>query len=372
MAIEWFPSNIAVGQAFCNRDQERKLLKSYVQNGRHTVLVAPRRYGKTSLINQVLLEIKLPHCMIELTMATSIKEVESMIMKQVSQLLYLILPRTTKAKQRIINLFKWLNPELILTVGGQKIIFHPDRGQRPTTENIAEMLKKLDNAASLLGKRVVVVMDEFQQLTEMEDHAIEASIRHAMQYSKQVSYIFSGSNRHMLLSMFNKKNRPFYNSCEMLVLERISEQAYRPFIQRAAESTWKKKLPEGVLDMIFSLSRLHPSYLNRICGHFWLIHEFPTRESLEYDWLDFVLSKRSEFTEEIFSLSHNQRKMLAYFARFPTQQPGSQTVCQAVGLSEASIRQAVRKLCLKDFLYKDKEGVLRVLDPALQDFIATF
>jgi uncharacterized protein len=367
--MEMFPVNIALGKAFCNRDKERHLLKQYVQYGRHVVLVAPRRYGKTSLINQTLLEMKLPYTMIELTMATSLSEVEQIVVRQIGKLLYHILPRTTKAKQNILKLFKWLNPELVLTVGGQKIIFHPERKQLNTVDNLAEILRKLDDAAGLVKKQVVVVMDEFQQLCEIKKHAIEASIRHAMQYSKHVVYLFSGSNRHMLLSMFNDKNRPFYNSCEMMSLDRITVESYEPFIQQAARKKWRKLIPGNVLNEIFKISELHPSYINRICGYFWLVNKMPNINGIKHYWLNFVESKRAEFAEDILSLSKNQRRVLNHLAKHPTSQPSNHEVCNVVGLSEASVRQAVRKLMLKDYIYKDKQKIVRLLDPALRDFI---
>lgn len=369
--MELFPTNIAIGNAFCNRVEERKQLIQYIQHGRHTVLIAPRRYGKTSLINQVLLELKLPYCIMELTMATSTKDVEEMLLKQVGHLLYEILPKPLKAKQNILKLFKWLNPELTLTVSGQKLVFHPERTQS-SLNNMTEALKKINDVAYMTHKKCVVVIDEFQQLNEMEDHVIEASIRHAMQYSQHVSYVFSGSNRHMLQSMFNNKNHPFYNSCEMMRLERISSEDYRSFIQKAAKEQWGQWLSDEILSEIFRLSELHPSYVNRICGHFWLINKFPTRHQIEVFWRDFIEGKRTQYTQDILSLSRNQRKVFSYLAQHPTKHTGNYDVCREVNLPEASIRQAVRRLMWMDYLYKDKDGVIRVLDPALKDFMNLF
>ena len=60
MIEKYFPQGIATGTAFCNRTEERKLLKNSVASNEHTVLVAPRRYGKTSLITQVLKDVDHP------------------------------------------------------------------------------------------------------------------------------------------------------------------------------------------------------------------------------------------------------------------------------------------------------------------------
>lgn len=369
--MDVFPINIALGKAFCNRSKERTQLKQLINQGRHTVLLAPRRYGKTSLINQVLIELKLPYTLIELTLATSTAEVETLIVKYVSDLLYQILPKPLKAKQKILALFKWLNPELVLTAAGQKLQFKPNFTKTDMGENIAQILLQLDKAAGLAKKRVVVVIDEFQQLSEIGDSQLEAAFRHAMQYSKHVSYVFSGSHRHMLFCMFNDKNRPFYNSCEIMSIERISRQHYTPFIQKAAKQKWNKQLADEVLNCIFELSALHPSYVNRICGHFWLINKMPMVSSITEYWNNFVASRRSEFSEDLLNLSKNQKRVINYLVKNPTAQPSDKNICNATELPEASVRQAVKVLLDRDIIYRDPDNILQVLDPALRDYINT-
>lgn len=370
--MEIFPTNIATGNAFCNREEERDLLKRYILGGRHVVIMAPRRYGKTSLINQALIELGIIHTIIELTIATSNKDIESIILKHVSQLLYSILPKANKAKLNILKLFSWLSPELTLTAAGQKLIFNFKRENKDASENIALVLKQLDKAALKVKKRVAIVMDEFQQLSEIGDTSIEAAIRHAMQYSTQVSYVFLGSNRHMLLDMFNNKNRPFYNACEMITLERISEEAYTKFIQAAAEKKWSKKIFEPILKHIYKISERHPSYINRICGYFWLIDKMPTVASIDKFWDGFIAARKSEFTSELITLSGHQKKMLVYLANTPTKHTSSQQICSVLSISEASARQVTNKLMHMDLICKNENNEMVVLDPAFRQFLLRF
>ena len=172
----------------------------------------------------------------------------------------------------------------------------------------------------------------------------------------------------MLIAMFNSKNRPFYNSCELIKLNRISADNYEDFIQNAAKQQWGKFLTQTTLKKILSLSNCHPSYINRICGYFWLLHEFPTPVRIEQYWQHFIQSRHAEFTEYILRLSGNQKKVLAYLAKYPVKHATTHEVCRSIGLSESSIRQALKKLLLADYLYKDKEGIIHVLDPAFRDF----
>ncbi|EKD77887.1 MAG: ribosome assembly protein 4 (RSA4) [uncultured bacterium] len=366
--MDYFPITIAHDKAFCNRVQERCYLKELITARRHTVVIAPRRYGKTSLIAQCLSELKMPHVTMELTLVTTAHDVEKLIANHVSAFLYTVLPKTTKAKTKILKLFQWLNPQLTLTAHGQSLQFKPDWQNHPT-KNIAEILKKLNEAAKLANKKMVIVMDEFQQLSLIDNHTIEASIRHAMQYSTHISYIFSGSHRHMLLSMFNNKNQPFYNSCEILSLTRIHHDDYVKFIQHAAKEKWHKNIPLETLNALFELTEYHPNYINRVCGYLWLTHQFPTTQNIHHYWDECVQSKQAEFSENILSLSANQKRVFSYLARHPTKQVSDHDFCNAVQLPEASVRQAVKVLLKKDYLQKNKEGVISVLDPAMKSYL---
>ena len=362
-----FPNTIATGTAFCNRTEEKKLIKQYINNGVHTVVIAPRRYGKTSLINQALLESKLPHTIMELTMVTSKTDLEAVITKKVGELLYTLLPKANKLKQQLLNLFNFLHPEIILSAAGQKVVLHPEYAKQ--NDIIAETLKSLNEAAKEMNKRVVIVMDEFQEIENIKESRLEASIRHAMQYSTHVSYIFSGSKRHMLMNMFHDKNRPFYNACELVTIERIHRKDYELFIQQAANDKWHKPLPSHVMDLIFTKSERYPAYINRICGYFWHTDQFPSTESIESYWHDYVISRHSAFTRDIFELSQNQRTVLKHLALSPCQQPFSQDMSHKVGLSTASTRQAFKKLEELDYIYCDDSGYHRLLDPAFRDYI---
>jgi hypothetical protein len=169
--------------------------------------------------------------------------------------------------------------------------------------------------------------------------------------------------------MFNDKHRPFYNACEIMQLERISAKDYELFIQRAARQQWQRPLSDKVLNKILNTSERHASYVNRICGHFWLIDEIPNERTVEAYWYDFIAAKHAEFTADILRLSNNQKRLLRYLAHQPVVHPTAQRVSQTLAVPEASIRQSLTKLRQHDYVYKNQQGLFRLLDPAFKDFI---
>ena len=83
-----FPLGIAKGEYFCNRLAETKQLVRNIHTGIHTVLISPRRYGKTSLAYKAINESQLPSARVDLYMTTSAVNIEKAIIAGVDNLLY--------------------------------------------------------------------------------------------------------------------------------------------------------------------------------------------------------------------------------------------------------------------------------------------
>jgi len=364
-----FPMGIATGAAFCDRYQERAELKNNILHNRHTVLLAPRRYGKTSLASEVVRESGLLCAEIDFLLSANAKAVEARILDKVGFVLHQLLPKKKSPKEKILQLFHKLKPELTISALGQKVVLHaPNPTDREIT--ISDVLLNLDHAAQSLKKRVVFFMDEFQQLGELKDnHSIEASIRHAVERSQNVSYIFSGSNRHMLTQMFSDKNRPFYRLCTTINLNRIQKPDHIKFIQKQSKHKWKKELPDETISEIICLSECHPYYVNLICKYFWDNNLFPSKKQIEKMWHEYIESQKSVISYDLVSLSNNQKILLFELAKYPTQQPFSQEYLHRTQLSIASQKEAAKKLLLGDYIYKDDKGITRVLDPAIRSFV---
>ncbi|OGT32809.1 MAG: hypothetical protein A3C44_03495 [Gammaproteobacteria bacterium RIFCSPHIGHO2_02_FULL_39_13] len=159
--IHPFPIGLAVGEAFCNRNKERTHLASNIQHNRHAVLLAPRRYGKTSLVNQVISELKVPHCEMDFLLSASIESAKTKIIEKTGELLFQLLPKTQQAKEKILTIFKKMHPQIVLSAAGQKIILQAPGPDTTPEQTISDILINLDKTAVAAKKRAVVFMDEF-------------------------------------------------------------------------------------------------------------------------------------------------------------------------------------------------------------------
>jgi len=200
----YFPTKLATGLAFCNRKQELKRLKYDINQGNPVLIISPRRYGKTSLSLKVFEQLKLPYVQVDLYKAFSEEDIERFILNGIG----VLLGKLEKTPKKLIALagefFSNIHIDVSFEKEGLRLDF--SKRKKTPTENILKSLERLDALAKKRNKKVILYLDEFQSVGEVcDNHAIEASIREAVQKTTYVSYVFSGSDRHLINQMFNDK-----------------------------------------------------------------------------------------------------------------------------------------------------------------------
>ncbi len=365
-----FPEGIASDSAFLNRESERKLLINRIKANQHTVLIAPRRYGKTSLVIKVAGEIKLAYASVDLLPTYSETHIFDQMLHHIGQLILQLLPPAKKAKETLIHIFQQMKPEISVGAFGQRLTLTPSN--KPL-QDMTALLLKLDETATTFKKQAVIFMDEFQQISQLKNYpAIEAAIRHAVERSKNIAYVFSGSNRHLLEQMFGDTSRPLYRLCQTISLDRMKTSVYEGYLQERAIEKWGKTLSNESLTEIFSCCQLHPYYMNALCQRVWGNHTLPTAEQVKAYWRDYVDTQRHMMSHDITALSPNQRRTLIGLTHYPTAHVQSHAFSLRLKLSTSSLQQAVTTLMQKDLIYRDDEGIYRILDPAITYYLKNF
>jgi hypothetical protein len=367
MQSQLFPQGLATGPAFYNRESERKKLAERFIGGEHTVVVAPRRYGKSSLIKQVLIESKIPGMRIDLLAVTNATYVQKAIKKAVSELVNGMVPRTKKAKLSLIEWVKRLHPKLTFNVLGQQVEISVSQGPE---SNMTELLTGLNTLAEKMNNRVVMCFDEFQQIGLLSNnHSIEASIRHAVESSTYVTYVFSGSSRHLLSQMFSEKSRPLYHLCDLMRLGRIKKKTYEKILLDRAKKNWKVSVDQVVVEEILALTHCHPYYVNALCRELWKDDLAPTVAVVQATWLQYVEDRQPWVLNDIARLTPNQKSVMAGVAYNNIREPYSVEFQRITKLSASQIKRSLEGMLRDDILYKDTECAFRVLDPAVETCI---
>lgn len=370
-ARDYFPLGIATGDAFCNRTDETELLIENIKSGKHTLLIATRRYGKSSLALRAIKLSKQPCVEIDFYMASSEKIIESYILNGVVDLIGKALGSIEKRITSIKKYVKHLKPKLNLGTENIKLELSVEGVDSDPATNVKEGLLLLEKLLEEKNKHAVFLMDEFQTVGSIaQGKGIEAAIRHVAQKTKYLTIIFSGSNRKMLKSMFEDENRPLYKLCWKISLRRISAEHYQKHIQQAASECWKRNLDEGVLNQIISLSERHPFYLNKLCDRIWTYYDKkqPSIDEVTLTWNEILEEEKSDSVKEISLLSAGQKNVALLIAKKETEQLTSKHSMMELQMTSSSIITALEGLEEKDIIEKEKDQY-QIINPIVRYYV---
>jgi AAA+ ATPase superfamily predicted ATPase len=359
-----FPLGKAYGKAFCNRVNETKRLVGNIESAKHTFLVAPRRYGKSSLCEHAFEQIKFGWSKIDFHLAINEKDAERILVNGVSDLIGKSVGSIDKLLQVIKKFAKKLQPKLVLSADKVKLELALSNQTSPA-ENIAEALFLLENLLKEKGKQAVLLLDEFQEIGARSDgRAIEGAIRHVAQETKHLSLIFCGSSPHLLHCMFEDERRPLYKLCRKLVLDRISKEDYKLHLNKASEEIWSSTLDPDVFDRVMELTERHPYYVNYLCDALCFdCKRLPVLKDVERCWLSVVEEERSDLIKDFSSLANNQRRVMIHIANYGGHNIFSSESAKKMDISINSISRAVSTLAEKDYIEKIENGY-RLIVPA--------
>ena len=368
-AAELFPLGVATGRAHCNRLREREELSDNVREGVHTWIWARRRIGKTSLIEQVVRDLApdLVTARLDLLVIHDANAFEARLRVALERAGARLPPGKRASTSRLARAFSAFKPEFSLGAFGLRLkLAAPSQAD----EGIGEMLLALDAAAGAYGRRVAFVLDEFQQLSELQGgtpRSLEGAVRHAVERARNVTYVFAGSRKHLLASMFEDEERPLYRLCRKMTLERIGPDDYREFLLRAGRTRWRRRVPDEVIDRILTLTNRHPHYVNALCAPLWRADAEPTADSVEATWARLVAEEGGVAAGRVARLAPSQRALLRGIAEAEqgVPHPTSHAFLGRLRLPVSTGVRARDALERDDLIQQEEDGRWTLVDPAM-------
>ena len=371
--MSYFPLGLAEGESFCNRVQERKKLQNNIDNNINTVIVSPRRFGKSSLILYVLNELKIPYGRVDLFIALDEATVAREIIDGVNCLLNLVVGKPEQIISSMKDILKKVNTKWSIGTDGVTI----ELTRKEKNDNalaVRDALIILDEVLKKKNKKAVFFIDEFQEIAVVaEAKGIEGAIRSVAEKSKNLVFIFSGSNRHALSSMFDDRSRPLYMLCDKITLGRIDTVDYIHFINKAAIKKWGEPLLNDFFEKLFEFTEMHTYYVNLICGRlFSEKNSTPTALAIEDYWWQYVIEEKTRTSIELSKLSLIQKKTLILIANGQVNKLTSKNILQKISTTSASVIKALKSLIAKDYVYETDDANYKIVDPLIQSSICRF
>lgn len=340
---------------FCDREKEYERIISAINNGRNITLFSIRRLGKTGLIEHVFNKLKTNKNLllfyIDILPTNNFNDFINLFATIVFKKLE---SKSEKFIKRIGEIFMNIRPV---------ISFDPNTGIPNLQLNIQspeDANKSLENIFEYLdqsGKKIVIAFDEFQQITNYPEKNIEALLRTNIQKARNINFVFSGSLKHILISIFSRYGKPFYQSSEMLQLDRIDQEKYLNFIIKNF-SRGGKNINKNTALQILELCRFHTYYVQFLCNRLYGLKDTNITEELVNEVLNSILKENEavyiNYKNLLTAYQWKVLKSVAYEGNAKLLTSKTFISKYDLGIS-SSVHTAVKSLLNKEMIYKEND-----------------
>jgi uncharacterized protein len=250
---------------FCDREKETAMITEAVTNRRHLTLFSPRRYGKTALIKHVFhlgekKKLFIP-VYTDIMATTNLPEFVENFGKSVLS----AHARNTSVLKKMMNSLASIRPKFTIdALTGEPAVTLTVNNEKEAADSLEAVFNYLRNQKTSF----VVSIDEFQQVSYYPEKNIEVLLRSYVQQAGNICIIFSGSRKHILTQMFSMADRPFYNSTQIMEIERIPQESYSSFVLERF-TAGKRIISSDALEMIFEITALKTFYVQYLCNRLY-------------------------------------------------------------------------------------------------------
>lgn len=361
------------GYNFIGREAETKRLMANFTEGINTILISPRRIGKTSLVKKVkqLLESHDDVIVVYLDMFACKTEYEFY-----NALSAAVLKQTASHDEKWMEYAK----DFIVRLT-PKISFSPEAnsdfsislGITPKTHTPEQILGLAEEIARKRNKRIVVCIDEFQQIGELPDSlTVQKRLRSVWQHQQLTSYCLFGSKKHLMSNIFQRRNMPFYQFGDMIFLDKIPTEQWVDYIVDHFQDR-SRVISSELAQQLCEIVENYSSYVQQLA---WLLFslvnegETATLEQLNHAVNDLLNANEALFMQQIEPLSAYQLNFLRAIADGHNSRFGEMEIREEYNLgSPSNITRLKSSLIKKDLIEMQVKGNLGITDPVFRLWI---
>ena len=282
---------------FTGRSAETRRLKANFEAGINSILISPRRWGKTSLVDHVcrqfvdndIITVRLDifGCKTEYDFYNMLAVA---VLKQTASKVQLWMDEARDFLAR-------LTPKIGIPIDPTSEI-SVSLGITPETHTPEEILNLVETIATRKKRHIVVCIDEFQQVGAFDNtKEVQAKLRSVWQHHHYTSYCLYGSKRHMMSKIFLNRSMPFYQFGDLLWLQKIPTNDWMDYIISHFE-TAGKHISEQMVERICETVDNYPSYVQHLA--LILLNHLPQGGSVTEDMMPSAISELISTNEALY------------------------------------------------------------------------
>jgi len=297
MEVPFKFGKLAETENFVDRIEDRRKLKQLLSSGINVMLVSPRRWGKSSLVLMATRELMLEDkrvrvCYIDAMGIHTELDFYRIFAREVIACTSTVLEKRLDYVKRFL---RNIRPSVSLSANSSETMSFDLKFNMEDIDEY-EILNLPQKIASEKGLRIIVCIDEFQQLAQIPQYkSLEGKMRSVWQSQQSVSYCLYGSKRHMMLDIFNNSSNPFYRFGQIFFLKKIPVSEWVPFIIGKFELTRKKISKANATKICETVSCLS-WYVQQYCYFVWS----NTGREVSDDILELALAQMVEMNAPMY------------------------------------------------------------------------
>lgn len=370
------PDIIVTGSSFIGRKEELNDLKHRMESSKGTriLLTAPRRYGKTSLLHNLINELnKKDHLCVYMDIfnCLSIDDLANTLIKQVA---------AAPGYSNLQKLSDWIDSNILSLranlrfsinhqgeISAEPMLF---KNEQAAFEKIETTLKDLNELAA--KKQVTLIIDEFQSIVEWDkQQRFEKSLRTITQTLANLNIIFSGSQVKLLYDIFNSPQRPFFQQAQSFSLNPIDIKTLGKWIKSQFHKN-KVNIEDKVIENIYQSCFSNPRHIQAICYELWNMNS--SGVDIDFSSLEKTLDimtqkKKTDFENLFLQLSLSQKSFLKALAEEESiTSLYNKDFCAKHKLTASTIQKIIQGLEYR-YLVTHSEGKYYISDPIFRRWL---
>jgi uncharacterized protein len=358
---------VVTGSSFINRTSEIARLTGNFQNHVNTILISPRRWGKSSLVKKTAFQIgeeksDLIFCFLDLfrirTEEEFYRQFASAVIKSTSG----------KSEEWIRNVKDFLGKlSPSISFGTDPVNdFQISFGLANGNLDKEEILNLPEKIASKKKRHIVVCLDEFQNIGNYANSLdFQKLLRSVWQHHQHTSYCIYGSRRHMMMELFEKQSMPFYKFGDLMLLQKIDKSHFVNFITKSFTHTGKSIHPE-LCEKIVDRVEAHPYFVQQLAHVVWVNTTMEATDEILVQSINDLLDQNAILYQEIIStLSNTQLNFLIAMAK-GYENFNSKEVMDTFDLGTSGNVTKIKKTLINKEIVDLSSGKMVFLDPVFR------
>jgi len=364
----------ASNENFTNREKDFIYLSNNFKGLINSIIISPRRWGKTSLVNKVADSFS-PNsdyivCKIDIFNCRTEEQFYTVFANSVLKASFSVWEDFVAGSK---NYLSRMLPKIALTDAMQnyELSFGIDFTDRKLSFD--EILDLPQTIAAEKNKNVIVCIDEFQNINDYPDSlGFQQKLRAHWQLQNKVCYCLFGSKRHMLLHIFNDYKMPFYKFGDILFLQKIKREDWVLFISKRFTDTGKT-IDNELCGMIADLVKNHPYYAQQLSQQTWLRTSDSCSSEIVLEAFESLVNQLSLlFSNIIDTLTAKQISFLVAVAKKVTNF-SSKEVLKEYNLGTSANIKNLRKAALeKDIIDIFPGNIIEFQDPIFEYWLLNY